>query len=327
MPDRREWPALPGTVRWAIDLVTAPGPAACRRWPGRWTGWPWCDDLDTAIAVVDGYPDVRAVTRDGDLIGPDWALGGTAGNQSLLEIQAAVDAAGDRLQRVREQIAELDAALSGARAEADRRELEAAGALAALHAVRRPDVRGGRGTGPVRRDGQVRPRRGRPAGASARRRPRPPGRTTARPWTIWKTGCTRWSPRSCRRPSTPDGAMPSPTAPPHRGSARSRPGSSCAAPRSGPVRRPGRPRGCGAPRSRSASTGPGWPPPPAAVPPARRSPPGWSRSPAGWRPRLETSLAHAAHRREHAIARRTEADAALAAAHARAVELQGNGTR
>ena len=132
MPDRREWPGVPDAVHWATDLITAPDrmmPALARALDRVAV----VDDLATAVDVVGRYPDVRAVTRDGDLVGPDWAIGGTAGNQSMLEVQAAVDVAAGQLERVRAQIGDDEAALAGARADAERRERDAARALAALH--------------------------------------------------------------------------------------------------------------------------------------------------------------------------------------------------
>jgi len=55
------------------------------------------DDLATARALVAELPEVTAVTRDGDVLGRFRAAGGSASQPSLLEIQAAVDEAGDQL--------------------------------------------------------------------------------------------------------------------------------------------------------------------------------------------------------------------------------------
>ena len=43
------------------------------------------------------------VTRDGDLLGPHWAVGGSAGQQSLLEVRAAADDAATGLEEAEEQ--------------------------------------------------------------------------------------------------------------------------------------------------------------------------------------------------------------------------------
>ncbi|MET0863388.1 MAG: chromosome segregation protein SMC, partial [Nakamurella sp.] len=131
-PDRRGWPELPGGVSWAIDLLTAPdalAPALARALE-RVAVVP---DMATAVRVLDEIPDVRAVTAEGDLVGPDWAVGGSAGGQSMLEIQATRDRAAAELTQTRELIRELEAALSGAKAEAEQRRQDEARALAALH--------------------------------------------------------------------------------------------------------------------------------------------------------------------------------------------------
>ena len=55
------------------------------------------DDLRAARTLVDELPDVTAVTRDGDVLGAHFAAGGSSAQQSLIEIQAAVDEAEARL--------------------------------------------------------------------------------------------------------------------------------------------------------------------------------------------------------------------------------------
>ncbi len=132
LPDRRSWPDLPDGARWAIDLLTARSgllPALARALD-RVVIVP---DMASAVEVVERIPDVRAVTADGDLIGPDWAVGGSAGGQSMLEIQATRDRAAEELTGVTERIAQLEAALAGAKAEAELRRQVEARTLAALH--------------------------------------------------------------------------------------------------------------------------------------------------------------------------------------------------
>jgi chromosome segregation protein len=132
MPDRRGWPELPVGVRWAVDLLSAPDslmPALARALD-RVAVVP---DLAAAVDVVASIPDVRAVTADGDLVGPDWAVGGSAGGPSMLEIQATRDRAADELAGTDQRIRELTATLAGARAEAEQRAQEVARTLAALH--------------------------------------------------------------------------------------------------------------------------------------------------------------------------------------------------
>ena len=189
--------------------------------------------------------------------------------------------------------------------------------------VRRPDVRGGRGTRPARRDGQVR-RAPRPTGWSASApRPRPPGRTTAR--ALDDLEARLHAVESEEMPVAVDAgrrdALAERTAASRQREVEARLTLRSAEERVALGGRVG--RGAAARRPAGAA-----PPGPAG----RRHPaPGGRRGdrrqggrgrPAGWPSRLETSLAHAAARRERAIARRTEADAVLAAAHARAVELQ-----
>ncbi|MGS0686686.1 AAA family ATPase, partial [Nakamurella sp. GG22] len=131
-PDRRGWPDLPAGAHWAVDLLTskdALAPALAR----------WLDrvvvvgDMATAVDIVQQIPDVRAVTVDGDLIGPEWAVGGSTDRQSLLEITATRDRAAEQLAATRERVAELTAALAGATAEVDQRRQDEARTLAALH--------------------------------------------------------------------------------------------------------------------------------------------------------------------------------------------------
>ena len=91
------------------------------------------DDLTAGLALVRAQPDVRAVTRDGDLIGSRWAVGGSASTPSLLEIQAAVDEAQRRQQAAEEECDRLSAELEAARAAAQRRSGDVERALAGLN--------------------------------------------------------------------------------------------------------------------------------------------------------------------------------------------------
>jgi chromosome segregation protein len=131
-PDRRGWPELPDGTRWAVDLLSAPDtllPALSRALDRVVV----VDDMATAVEVLEQIPDVRAVTADGDLIGPDWAVGGSVGGQSMLVIQATRDRAAAELTVTRQRIDELGAALAGATAEAAHRAETEASTLAALH--------------------------------------------------------------------------------------------------------------------------------------------------------------------------------------------------
>ena len=55
------------------------------------------DDLDQARSVVAARPELTAVTRDGDVVGSHLVAGGSSAVPSLLEVQAAVDEAGEQL--------------------------------------------------------------------------------------------------------------------------------------------------------------------------------------------------------------------------------------
>ncbi|MGO9778574.1 MAG: chromosome segregation protein SMC [Streptosporangiaceae bacterium] len=59
--------------------------------------------LEQAADLLRAAPSLRVVTRDGDLLGPHWAVGGSAGQQSLLEVRAAADDAAAGLEEAQEQ--------------------------------------------------------------------------------------------------------------------------------------------------------------------------------------------------------------------------------
>jgi chromosome segregation protein len=125
-------PVLPSGARWVSDLVR--GPRALDPALAELTyRVAVVDNLDAALALVRALPDVRAVTRDGDVLGRDWAYGGSASAPSLLEVQAALDEARrgltdatHRAERLRFRIIGVEAELSDASARAD-------AALAQLH--------------------------------------------------------------------------------------------------------------------------------------------------------------------------------------------------
>ena len=100
------WPELPAGARYALDLVTAPGdlrPALTRLL----RHVAIVEDLKAARALVKDLPDVTAVTRAGDVIGRDLVHGGSSSTPSLLEVQAAVDEARDRLVSVERRAVKL----------------------------------------------------------------------------------------------------------------------------------------------------------------------------------------------------------------------------
>jgi chromosome segregation protein len=126
-PDRAPRPVLPPGARFATDLVRAPAelrPAVMELLDGVvvTTG------LDQARNLLRAEPALRVVTPDGNLLGPHWAQGGSAGRQSLLEVRAAADdaAAGlEEAQRRCEEAAER-LALAVSAEEAARRTVEEA---------------------------------------------------------------------------------------------------------------------------------------------------------------------------------------------------------
>ncbi len=88
----QDWPALPDHAAYAVGVVECPDhlrPALTRLLFKTAV----VDDLAAARSLVAQLPDVTAVTREGDLLGSHFAAGGSTGQQSLIEIQAAVDEA------------------------------------------------------------------------------------------------------------------------------------------------------------------------------------------------------------------------------------------
>ncbi len=115
--------ALPAGCTWALDLVEAPAAlqAAVSRLLADVAVVP---DLDAARDLAASG--LRCVTRDGDVLGPDWASGGSAGAPSLLEVQAAVDeaaaehdAAQQRYERLHFEVARAVAQVTTAKEEVE----------------------------------------------------------------------------------------------------------------------------------------------------------------------------------------------------------------
>jgi chromosome segregation protein len=92
-------------------------------------------DLKQARQIVRENPGLRAVTRDGDLLGAHWAHGGGARPQSLLEVRAAADEAAAGLAGAEQRCEEAGRQLALA-AEAEEAARQAvADALARRHEV------------------------------------------------------------------------------------------------------------------------------------------------------------------------------------------------
>jgi chromosome segregation protein len=131
-PRQAPSPALPAGARWALELVDAPAalrPALERALDGVAV----VADLDAARLLVETLPDVRAVTAEGDLLGRDWAMGGSATAPSLLEVQAAVDEAAAQHDEAHRRHQRLAGEVAEAQAEVAVRQAEVHEALAALH--------------------------------------------------------------------------------------------------------------------------------------------------------------------------------------------------
>ncbi len=135
-----DWPAsepatvgaLPEGARWALDLVEAPA-----RLRGAMVAMlsrvAVVSGLTEAMNLVAAQPQLRAVTRDGDLVGAGWINGGSDRKPSTLEIAGEIAKARAELAAVEEQTNELGAALSGAMSEQSARQDSAEQALAALN--------------------------------------------------------------------------------------------------------------------------------------------------------------------------------------------------
>ncbi|HVE73729.1 MAG TPA: chromosome segregation protein SMC [Mycobacteriales bacterium] len=125
-------PGLPPGAQWALDLVVVP-PALRGVLARTLATTVVVQDLDSAQALVESQPQLRAVTREGDLLGSDWAAGGSAGVPSLLEVQAAVEEAAAEAEAAAHRQERLRFSLSAAQAELDAAQVELDESLAALH--------------------------------------------------------------------------------------------------------------------------------------------------------------------------------------------------
>ena len=91
------------------------------------------EDLAAARSLVADYPDLVAATRDGDLLGAHFAAGGSNAQQSLIEIQAAVDEATSALADAVASSERLAFELARFESERDEVKRRADVALAKLH--------------------------------------------------------------------------------------------------------------------------------------------------------------------------------------------------
>jgi len=120
--DPRGWPTLPPGARWVRVLVREPAQltAAVDRLLRRVAV---VADLEAAAELVRLWPDVTVVTTQGELVSAALVRGGSASAPSLIEVQAAVEQAEERVvgagRRAEESRAEL--AEGGSRQEAAQR--------------------------------------------------------------------------------------------------------------------------------------------------------------------------------------------------------------
>ncbi len=125
-------PEPPAGVRYALDVVTAPGslmPAL-----GQLLGLTVVvADIGEAQQLVSAHPEIRAVTRDGDLLGAGWAAGGSSSAPSLLEVRAAHSEAEQQVAELGHRAERLRFALSAAVEEAGRARDDLDFAIAQLH--------------------------------------------------------------------------------------------------------------------------------------------------------------------------------------------------
>ena len=133
--DARQAPAggpeasYPPGVLPILDLVKAPG----ELWgalAGLLAGVVIADGLDEARDLVRAHPGLRAVTRDGDLLGAHWARGGAARPPSLLAMRSAAEAAAADLATADRTWERAAADLAAAMAEEERAQQAVTGALA-----------------------------------------------------------------------------------------------------------------------------------------------------------------------------------------------------
>ncbi|MDY5786419.1 AAA family ATPase, partial [Corynebacterium sp.] len=89
------------------------------------------DSPEAARALVDADPRLRAVTRDGVLVGEGWVAAGS-GHPTAVELSGQIERATEELEQARAQLEELSGTFEGARIAAEDARVAAAGAKAAL---------------------------------------------------------------------------------------------------------------------------------------------------------------------------------------------------
>ena len=130
-PDPAAQIRYPAGVVPAHELVKAPAELSAAL-GALLAGVAVADDLDQARSLVRAHPELRVVTREGDLLGAHWAQGGAARPAGVLAMRSAADAAADGLAAAG-QACELAAAeLAAAAGEEEQAQQAVARAVAAV---------------------------------------------------------------------------------------------------------------------------------------------------------------------------------------------------
>jgi chromosome segregation protein len=127
-----QWPKLPSGARWAIDSLDC---AERLRAPLQRLLFKVAlvADLTTARSLVDQLPEVTAVTTDGDVLSSWFATGGSSGQPSVIEVQAALDEANTKLAAAQTDAERLRFAVAKAEEDLASAKLRTEAALARLH--------------------------------------------------------------------------------------------------------------------------------------------------------------------------------------------------
>ncbi|GAA2079019.1 chromosome segregation protein SMC [Aeromicrobium halocynthiae] len=130
--DDAGWPGLPDGATYAVDVVEAP-PALQSTLRRLLFKTAVVDDLPAARDLVSQAQDVTAVTKDGDILGRHFASGGSTSEQSLIEVQSAIDQTTADLERAEHALHEARFAKQRAAADRDEARRRAEAVLERLH--------------------------------------------------------------------------------------------------------------------------------------------------------------------------------------------------
>jgi chromosome segregation protein len=111
--DQSQWPTLSSGQRYAVDLISCDADLRSSL-SGILQRVVVTNSLEEARQVVTSNQSLRAVTRDGDLVGHGFVQGGSQGTQSLVEIQAAIDEARLKLEASAHRVDRAKFAVVGA---------------------------------------------------------------------------------------------------------------------------------------------------------------------------------------------------------------------